>query len=397
MVGVGRRFIHLVDGHDDGSIRRFGVIDRFDGLRHDAVVRGHHQHGDVRQVRAAGAHGCESLMARSVQECDGLAVHRHLIRADMLRDAAGLARGNARFADGVQDGGLAVVDVAHDHDDRRALFQILVLILIHLEQAFLDGNMHLVLHLRAQLLGHQAGGVEIDDLGDGCHDAQAHQLFDDLRHVHLQAAGKLTHRDLVGNGYLQLRLTSLFQLDALQALGLCLALFLERLLAAVVAARELLFVARGRGLAAVLHIFRGSQLGVFFVELIQIHVRDAGIHRDGDDLPLLRRGLVLLLGLGGADALFALGRAGRHNGAVGLFQDILFRHLGRGRAGKVRVEACLGIFLRVMLEHMVQLGFCKGRGMLFRLAQRLIQKIDELLILDIEVLCYIAEFVFDDY
>jgi len=50
-----------------------------------------------------------------------------------------------------------------------------------------------------------------------------------------------------------------------------------------------------------------------------------------------------------------------------------------------------------MLEHMVQLGFCKGRGMLFRLAQRLIQKIDELLILDIEVLCYIAEFVFDDY
>ena len=74
-------------------------------------------------------------MARSVQECDGLAVHCHLIRADMLRDAAGLARGNARFADGVQDGGLAVVDVAHDHDDRRALFQILVLILIHFEQA----------------------------------------------------------------------------------------------------------------------------------------------------------------------------------------------------------------------------------------------------------------------
>ena len=71
-----------------------------------------------------------------------------------------------RFADGVQDGGLAVVDVAHDHDHRRALFQVLVLILIHFEQALLDGNMHLVLHLRAQLLGHQAGGVEIDDLGD---------------------------------------------------------------------------------------------------------------------------------------------------------------------------------------------------------------------------------------
>ena len=67
----------------------------------------------------------------------------------MLRDAAGLARGNARVCGWRPDGGLAVVDVAHDHDDRRALFQILVLILIHLEQAFLDGNMHLVLYLRA--------------------------------------------------------------------------------------------------------------------------------------------------------------------------------------------------------------------------------------------------------
>ena len=69
-----------------------------------------------------------------------------------------------------------MVDVAHDHDDRRALFQISVLILIHLEQAFLDGNMP-PCSPRAQLLGHQAGGVEIDDLGGGCHDAQAHQLL----------------------------------------------------------------------------------------------------------------------------------------------------------------------------------------------------------------------------
>ena len=46
-------------------------------------------------------------------------------------------------------------------------YQILVLILFLLEQALLDGDMDLVLDLGAEFLGHQGGGVEIDDIGDG--------------------------------------------------------------------------------------------------------------------------------------------------------------------------------------------------------------------------------------
>ena len=42
------------------------------------------------------------------------------VGADVLGDAAGFARGDAGLADRVHQRGLAVVDVAHESDDRRA-------------------------------------------------------------------------------------------------------------------------------------------------------------------------------------------------------------------------------------------------------------------------------------
>ena len=49
-----------------------------------------------------------------------------LVGADVLRDAAGLARDDLGLADRVEQRRLAVVDVAHDRDDRRALDEVLV-------------------------------------------------------------------------------------------------------------------------------------------------------------------------------------------------------------------------------------------------------------------------------
>ncbi len=45
---------------------------------------------------------------------------RHLVGADVLRDAAGFACCHVGLADGVEQRGLAVIDVAHDGDHRRA-------------------------------------------------------------------------------------------------------------------------------------------------------------------------------------------------------------------------------------------------------------------------------------
>ncbi len=121
-LGVRVRLIHLVDRHDDGDAGGLGVVDGFDRLRFDAVLGGDDEDGNIRDHRAAGTHGGERLMARGIEEGDGLALDLHLIGADVLRDAAGLAGGDVRVADIVEQARLAVVDVAHDdHDGARGL------------------------------------------------------------------------------------------------------------------------------------------------------------------------------------------------------------------------------------------------------------------------------------
>ena len=67
-VGVRVGQVDLVDGDDDRHLGRARVRDRLARLRHDAVVGGDHEHGDVRHLRAAGAHGRERLVARRVEE-----------------------------------------------------------------------------------------------------------------------------------------------------------------------------------------------------------------------------------------------------------------------------------------------------------------------------------------
>ena len=53
-----------------GTLGGLGVVDGLDRLRHDAVVGRDHQHDDVGDVGAAGAHGGEGLVAGRVEEGD---------------------------------------------------------------------------------------------------------------------------------------------------------------------------------------------------------------------------------------------------------------------------------------------------------------------------------------
>ena len=56
-----------------------------------------------------------------IEERDATALVPDLVGRDVLRDAAELAFGEPGLADRVEQGGLAVIDVAHDGHDRRAL------------------------------------------------------------------------------------------------------------------------------------------------------------------------------------------------------------------------------------------------------------------------------------
>ena len=121
-VGAGQ--VHLVDRHHDRNIGGFGVVDRLNGLRHNAVIGGHHQHRDVGDAGAAGADGGKSGVAGGVQESDGAAAGLDLVGAHVLGDAADFAVGDAGIFDVVQQRGLAVVNMAHHHHHRGARRQI---------------------------------------------------------------------------------------------------------------------------------------------------------------------------------------------------------------------------------------------------------------------------------
>src|SRR6185312_12132182 len=119
---IGTFLVDLVDRHHDRHIGRLRVVDGLHRLRHDAVVGGDHQDRDVGGLRTAGTHGGERLVTGGVDEGDrsnrAVEIHLDLVRADVLGDAAGLFLADVGLADGVQQSGLAVVDVAHDRDHR---------------------------------------------------------------------------------------------------------------------------------------------------------------------------------------------------------------------------------------------------------------------------------------
>ena len=118
-VQVGLGEVDLVDRDDDRHLGRLGVVDGLDGLGHDAVDRGDHQDDDI---------GDCAPRARIIVNASWPGVSRNTmsalaaarpVGADVLGDAAVFACGHVGGADGVEELGLAVVDMAHDRDDGR--------------------------------------------------------------------------------------------------------------------------------------------------------------------------------------------------------------------------------------------------------------------------------------
>ncbi len=155
--------------------------DRLLRLRHDAVVGRDDEDGDVRDLRAAGAHRGERLVARRVEERDLPAVDVDLVRADVLRDAARLGGDDARVADRVEKRRLAVVDVAHDRHDRRARLELLVGVFERLGLLLLVGRV-LDRDLAVDFRRDELDFFVAQRLGRGAHLAEPHEDLDELRH-----------------------------------------------------------------------------------------------------------------------------------------------------------------------------------------------------------------------
>ena len=128
--------------------------------------------------------------------------HGNRVGADVLRDAAGLARRDIRFADDVEQRGFAVVHVAHDGHDRRARLEMFRLVvdvefdffLDRVDDAFaLRPLFHFKLEavFRAKLLGD----FFVNRLVDGGENAQLDQIADDDERLLLELLGEFADDD----------------------------------------------------------------------------------------------------------------------------------------------------------------------------------------------------------
>ena len=112
-----------------GTPAALRVVDRLARLRHHAVVGRDDEDDDVGDLRAAGAHQGEGLVARRVEEDDllvALLARPGTRYAPMCWVMPPASRSATRVvANRVEQRRLAVVDVAHDRDDGRARHQVL--------------------------------------------------------------------------------------------------------------------------------------------------------------------------------------------------------------------------------------------------------------------------------
>ena len=303
------------------------MVDGLYRLGHNAVIGGDDQHGDIGDLGAAGSHGGEGGVAGGIQEGDGTAIHLHLVSTDVLGDAAGFAGNDTGFPDGIQDRGLAVIDMAHDHHDGGPGLLGFFLIL-YLEQAVLNGDNDLLGDLGADLHGDEGGGIKVDDIADGGHNAQSHQLLDDLAGLYLEGEGQLADGHFLGQGHLQPLAALTLQLQAAHLFLLALLAAEDGLAAAGGFLIELLLFGE-----VILHIAGRGDLFVPLIVLIEVDLAGAHIHGGaghgigGKGIlalgALLLGGLLADLdGLAGGGGLLGRRRLGGRGGSSGLLVQI---------------------------------------------------------------------------
>jgi hypothetical protein len=211
--GVGAVLVDLVDRDDDRHASGLSVVERLHRLRHDAVVGRDHEDRDIGHLGTAGAHGGERLVARGVDEGDGalvaLVLGPDLVRTDVLRDAAGLARNDVGVADRVEQLGLSVVDVTHDgHDGRTDLEHRVVLVLELLVEVEVEAGEQLAvlvlrgdhLDLVVELAGEDRERLLIQGLGGRGHLSEVEERGHEAAGHHLVAGDRLQLVGEIGDG-----------------------------------------------------------------------------------------------------------------------------------------------------------------------------------------------------
>ena len=214
-VRVGAGQVNLVHGDQERGLGSPEVRNRFHGLGLYTVVGSHDQDRQVGNGRAARAQRRERLVARRVEERDRPAVVLDLIGADVLRDAPGFTRSDLGLAQGVEDGGLAVIHVPHHGYDRRPRREVRIRLRLGQFRRRLCWRLRWggsgrsdravgsvgFLDPEAKVAGHERGRRAVQLAVDGGYQASAQQLFEHHRGADPQQFGKLADTDPLRDSY----------------------------------------------------------------------------------------------------------------------------------------------------------------------------------------------------
>ncbi len=147
-----------------------------------------------------------------------LTVLLDLVGADVLGDATRFAGNHVGMTDGVEQRGLAVVDVTHDRDDRRTRDQFF-LDVGNVEDAFFDVGLGNTLDGVAEFAGDEFSQVGIDQIAGLHHLAFLHQVLDDVDGAFGHALRQFLNRDgFRQNDFARNLLAGLLHLAALELL-----------------------------------------------------------------------------------------------------------------------------------------------------------------------------------
>ena len=193
-LGISAFLVHLVDRNHKGDICRPSVSHGLFRLRHHAVVRGHNEDHDIRELGPPRPHSRKGGVTGGIEEGHRAVPRIHVVRPNVLGNAPRLTTGHAGFANIVEERSFTVVDVTH-HGHHRCARLALAFDFQGLEVLLLDGIGGHGLCPVTKLLHQEDGRILIEHLVDGGHHPHAHELLNRVPRLNGQPLCQVAHGD----------------------------------------------------------------------------------------------------------------------------------------------------------------------------------------------------------
>ena len=170
------------------------MVQRLNGLRHDAIVSGNNQDGDVGYLSTTSTHRREGFVTGGVNEGDqaigAFVVSVNLVGTNVLGNSTRFAGNNVCFTNGIQQTCLTVVNVTHHGDNWRTWNEIsfcfsfefaLKVNIERIQKFFIFFFWRDDLNLETEFFTQNLEGCLVDRFGSCCHFTKVEQNCHQVR------------------------------------------------------------------------------------------------------------------------------------------------------------------------------------------------------------------------